>query len=253
MKLRSAFLAGVVALAGSGSLATTTGRVAAAASSSYLTGQTLLKAHRYDEAVAAFQRAIRQKDNVALAYGGIGTAYFDQGKYGPSYKAYARATQLLPKSALMAYLAAEAALYARVYTAAVTYASRSLTLQPNVYATYHIRFLAYGSLKLKKNQVLDAQAEVKLAPNDPEAWNDLGISLGNYSKLSGSLAAFAHALRLKPGYWAYYKNRAIVEYNNRKYNAALKDFQLARDHAPDATQRRILNEAITNLKKRMHH
>lgn len=256
MKLCALLLACVAAVAGTlttaqaGSLSGS--RTAQASKSPYLNGQALLKAHQYRQAEAAFHQAILQHDHVALAYAGIGTAKIDVGNFVAGFKAYQQAARLLPKNAAINYYTAYAALYARAYTSTVMYATRALALQPNVYLTYHLRFLAYGRLQLKKKQVSDARAEVRIAPGNPESWNDLGIALGNDGQLPASISAFGRAIRLKPHYWAYFKNRAIVEIYNKQLPRALADFQTARNLAPDPADKKILAETITNLKKRMH-
>ena len=255
MKFCAPFLAGFLVIAGFLSTASASperlspGGLAGA----YATGQSLLKAHQYRQAQAAFRQAIAQKDHVALAYAGLGTADIDLGETIAGFKAYQQGARLLPKSAAMNYYAGFAALYARAYTWAVTYASRSIALLPNYYPSYHLRFLAYGRLKNKKKQVADAKMEVKLLPNTPDTWNDYGIALGNDGQLLQSISAFGKAISLKPGYWAYYKNRAIIEIYNKQQGKALADFQKAAALAPDPADRKLMLDTAAKLKKRMHH
>jgi tetratricopeptide (TPR) repeat protein len=226
---------------------------ALAAGSYYANGQALLKAKQYKAAAAAFTRAVAHKDHVALAYVGLGTADSDLGNYVAGFKAYQHAATLLPRNAEIAYFTAFAALYARAYDSSVSYATKAIALDPKSYAAYHMRFLAYGRLKNKKKQVADAHSEVKLGPKYPEAWNDYGIALGNDGQLPQSISAFGRAIALKPLYWAYYKNRGIVEVYNKQQSRALADFTKAEALAPDPADKKILAETAANLKKRMHH
>jgi tetratricopeptide (TPR) repeat protein len=219
----------------------------------YSTGQSLLKAHRYRAAQTAFRQAIAHKDHLAFAYAGLGTADIDLGDSVAGFKAYQQAAKLLPGSAAMNYYAGFAALYARAYNWAVTYATRSIKLHPNYYPSYHLRFLAYGRLKSKKHQVSDARMEVKLVPNNPETWNDYGIALGNDGQLPQSISAFGKAIKLKPNYWAYYKNRAIIEIYNKQQSRALQDFEKAGALAPDVADKKLMADTAAKLKKRMHH
>jgi len=255
MKLRLVLLVGAASVAGS--LATVHASPSRLApngpASAYAQGQTLLKTHQYRQAQVAFRQAIAQKDHVALAYAGLGTADIDLGDFKGGFLAYQAAAKLMPTSAAMNYYAAFAALYARAYTSAVTYATRSIQLYPGYYPSYHLRFLAYGRLQNKKHQVSDAKMEVKLVPNSPETWNDYGIALGNDGQLPQSISAFGKAIKLRPAYWAYYKNRAIIEIYNKQQSKALADFEKAGALAPDAADKKLMADTAAKLKKRMHH
>ena len=255
MKLRALLLVGTVALAeGLTTVHASSSQLAARGpASAYSQGQTLLKSHQFRRAQSAFRQAIAKKDHVALAYAGLGTADIDLGDYKGGFKAYQAAAKLLPKSAAMNYYAGFAALYARAYNAAVTYATRSIQLQPGYYPSYHLRFLAYGRLQNKKHQVSDAKIEVKLLPSNPDTWNDYGIALGNDGQLPQSISAFGKAIKLRPAYWAYYKNRAIIEIYNKQQNRALQDFEKAGVLAPDAADKKLMADTAAKLKKRMHH
>ncbi len=255
MKLCALLLAGIAALAGglSSVHAAPSALHAHGPAGAYATGQARLKAHQFRQAQVAFRQAISQKDHLALAYAGLGTADIDLGDSVGGFKAYQQAAKLLPGSAAMNYYAGFAALYARAYTWAVTYATRSIQLHPNYYASYHLRFLAYGRLKSKKHQVSDAHMEVKLLPGSPDSWNDYGIALGNDGQLPQSISAFGKAITLKPHYWAYYKNRAIIEIYNKQQGRALLDFEKAGALAPDAADQKLMADTAAKLKKRMHH
>lgn len=221
--------------------------------SAYATGEALLKTHRYSQAQVAFRRAIAQKDHLGLAYAGLGTADIDLGDSVGGFKAYRQAAELLPKNAAINFYAGYAALYARAYSWAVTFATRVIKLQPNNYPSYHLRFLAYGRLESKKHQVSDSHMEVKLLSNSSESWNDYGIALGNDGQLPQSIAAFGRAIKLKPSYWAYYKNRAIIEIYNKQQARALVDFEQAAALAPDVADKKLMTDTAAKLKKRMHH
>jgi tetratricopeptide (TPR) repeat protein len=218
-----------------------------------VTGQSLLQAHRYREAQAAFRRAIAEKDHTAFSYAGLGTASIDLGDYVGGFKAYQQAVRLLPNNAAMNYYAAYAALDANAYTWTVTYAKRSLKLHPNYFPSYHLLFLAYGRLKDKKNQVTSARMEARLLPGSADSWNDLGIALGNDAQLRESITAFTRAIQMRPKYWAYYKNRAIIEVYNKQPNQAIADLQRAQALAPDPADKKLLAATITRLKKALHH
>lgn len=218
----------------------------------YDTGQTALRARQYRQARSEFQMAIHCHDHLTQAYANLGTANFDLGQYSAAYSAYRSATLRAPHDPSLTYITGFAALYAGKWKEAVAYATATLKLQPKSDVTYHLRFLAYGRLLLKKQQVQDASAEVKLKPYNSDYWDDVGIALYNDSKLADSIGAFTHAIQLQPSRWNYYKNRAISEVAGKKSKVALKDLEKAYSLASTRSDKKQLSIVIAKLKKGLH-
>src|SRR6266446_281679 len=66
----------------------------------YRTGTRLLELGRYNEAIEAFQKAIKVKSDSPLIHNDLGYSYFLVGKYGPAVAAYREAIRLQPNYAL---------------------------------------------------------------------------------------------------------------------------------------------------------
>jgi tetratricopeptide (TPR) repeat protein len=173
------------------------------------------------------------------------------GKPAAAFRAYESAVSHDPSNAAFLYYAAYSALYAQDFRGAVSYATRFIRVQPKNPAGYHLRFLAYGKLLDHKNQVKDARVEVQLQPRNPDSYNDLGIALTNDTKFAAAVKTFTQAVRLRPGYLAYYTNRAMAENLNGQPNAVLRDLYTARSLAKDALTRKQIDEAISNYEKHL--
>jgi len=217
----------------------------------YDRGQTYMKVRNFPAALTQFGLSIRRNQRVADSYANIGTANLDMGKPAAAYRAFKAAVSHNATNAAYLYYAAYSALYNQDFRGAVSYATRFIGLQPKNPAGYHLRFLAYGKLLERKNQVKDASAEVKLQPRSPESYDDLGIALTNDGKFAPAVTAFSHAIHLRPASLSYYTNRAMAENLNGQTNAVLRDLHTARSLAKDSLTKKQIDEAIANFKKHL--
>lgn len=217
----------------------------------YERGQTYLKARNFTAALAQFRISIRRHQRVADSYANIGTADLDMGKPAAAFRAYKAAVSRRPNDPYFLYYAAYAALYAEDFRGAVSYATRFIAVQARNPAGYHLRFLAYGKLLEPKNQVKDANVEVRLQPRSPDSYSDLGIALTNDGKFASAVKAFTHAIQLRPAFLSYYTNRAMAENLNRQPNEVLRDLYTARSLAKDSPTKKQIDQAIANYKKQL--
>lgn len=218
----------------------------------YARGLAELHAGKYAAAQREFQAAIKAHDHVVQSYAGLGAAAIAQHNYGAGYKAYRQAANLDPKNPALQYRTAYAALYAEDYHAAVQYCTRYIQLAPHDWQGYHLRFLAYGDLLDRKRQIADAEQVVKLQPRSAAALNDLGIALANNRQYAKAVQVLTNAIKLNPRNPIFYSNRGQAEYQEKKLNAALADFQKARSLTKDPARRKQLDSVIAYLKKQTH-
>lgn len=271
MKSRSFSLAGGLALVLAG-LSPTAGSVAAASvqrvsvlspaargaaamarADAYSQGQADLRAGRYKQAEAAFRTAIAHHIRVLQSYEGLAAAATRLRDYSTAARAYGSAVKLQPSNATLQYAAAYSALYANDYHAAVRYAGGYIKLRPRDPRGFHLRFLAEGSLFQRKPQLNDALRELKLEPNNASAYNDVGIAQANNKQYRKAVATLTRAIALDRGNGGYYANRALAEYELKELKAALSDYQRALARTTDPTRKRQLTNAITFLRKQIHH
>jgi Flp pilus assembly protein TadD len=158
-----------------------------------------------------------------------------------------------PREPAVLYGAAYSALGSRSFHAAVQYATRFLRLQPKSYDGYHVRFLAYGNLLMPKQQVKDASMEVRLQPRNPDAYEDLGIAYVNNQKYAQARTVFTKAIKLHPGTFEYYSNRAAAEVYGKQPELAVKDLKKARSLAPNAATKQNLDRDIKAVEKQIQH
>ncbi len=166
-------------------------------------GGQLCRLGRCEEAIKAFDEAIKQNDpdNVYLAWYGKGLALGYLGKYQTAIEAFQQAINTLPKREDLK-----------------NFHSSILQQQSVVY-----RYLEnYEQALTVINQA------ISLVPNNPNHYNEKWSVLSELKRYDEGLAAITQAINLAPRA-AWYYNRGILYYNQQKYKLALADFNKAID------------------------
>ncbi|REJ49963.1 MAG: hypothetical protein DWQ58_15950, partial [Microcystis aeruginosa TA09] len=164
-------------------------------------GGQLWRLRRSEEAIKAFDEAIKQNDpdNVYLAWYGKGLALFELSKYQTAIEALQQAINTLPKGEDLK-----------------NFHSSILQQQSVVY-----RYLEnYEQALTVINQA------ISLVPNNPNHYNEKWGVLSELKRYDEGLAAINQAIHLAPRA-AWYGNRGVLYYNQQKYELALSDYSKA--------------------------
>ncbi|NCQ94316.1 MAG: tetratricopeptide repeat protein [Microcystis aeruginosa W11-06] len=184
-------------------------------------GGQLWRLGRIEEAIKAFDEAIKQNDpdNVYLAWYGKGLALFDFYKDQPAIEALQQAINTLPKRENLK-----------------KFHSSILQRQSVVY-----RFLGDFSTSAGREREARENYEqaltvinqaISLFPNNPNYYNEKWSVLSELKRYDEGLAAITQAIYLAPRA-AWYVNRGILYRRQQKYELALDDYNQAIELNPN--------------------
>ncbi|REJ59733.1 MAG: tetratricopeptide repeat protein [Microcystis aeruginosa DA14] len=198
-------------------------------------GGQLWRLGRYEEAIKAFDEAIKQNDpkNVYLAWYGKGLALGALDKYQPAIEALQQAINTLPKGEDLknfhsSILQQQSVVYRSLenYEQALTVINQAISLFPNNPKSYIIKWVVLYELK-RYDEGLDTITQaINRAPR--AFW--YVIRGGSYSlqkKYELALADLNKAMKLNPNYALAYSVRGELYYYQKKYDLALADFNKA--------------------------
>ncbi|MCZ8026164.1 MAG: tetratricopeptide repeat protein [Microcystis sp. LE19-10.1B] len=204
-------------------------------------GGQLWRLRRHEEAIKAFDEAIKQNDpkNVYLAWYGKGLALGALDKDQPAIEALQQAINTLPKGEDLknfhsSILQQQSVVYRSLenYEQALTVINQAISLFPNNPKSYIIKWVVLYELK-RYDEGLDTITQaINRAPR--AFW--YVIRGGSYSlqkKYELALDDFNKAMKLNPNYALAYSGRGELYYYQKKYDLALADFNKAIDINPN--------------------
>ena len=151
-----------------------------------------------DFAIQMFDEALKLDQDFALAYAGLGEAYWQ--KYQATH---------------------ENALVER----AITASDRALALDPHQ-AQVHVSLgiIYHGTGKIE-TAIEEFERAVSLQPRNDDAYRWLGRCLQHQGDMQGAVKYFEKAIEIRPGYWDNYNALGFCYYTFGSYREAAEQFR----------------------------
>ncbi|MBE9072426.1 tetratricopeptide repeat protein [Microcystis sp. LEGE 08355] len=218
-------------------------------------GGQLWRLRRHEEAIKAFDEAIKQNDpkNVYLAWYGKGLALFALDKYQPAIEALQQAINTLPKGEDLknfhsSILQQQSGVYRSLgdfstsagrerearenYEQALTVINQAISLVPNNPNSYNEKYGVLDKLKRYDEGLAAINQAINLAPRAAWYYNR-GVLYYNQQKYDLALSDWNKAIELNPNFAGAYYNRGLLYYNQQKYDLALSDWNKAIELNPN--------------------
>ena len=197
-------------------------------------GKAFHNLKRSEEALSAYDQAIRLDPNYARAYAHKGWALNDLKRYEEALQACEQALRLDPNSA-HAYVNKGWALNdLKRYEEALQACEQALRLDPNYADAYNNKGEALYGLKRYEEALRAYEQALRFDPNFSDACYNEGNALNELKRYEEALQAYNQALRLDPNYADAYYNKGIVLNNLKRYAEAVQTYDQALRLNPNA-------------------
>jgi tetratricopeptide (TPR) repeat protein/glycosyltransferase involved in cell wall biosynthesis len=200
-------------------------------------GNALKEIGQWEEAIAAYQQALRFKPNYPEAHHNLGSVLRDQGKLAEAVQHYREALVLKPNYAEALHNLGVTLRFQGKFAEAIAQFQQSLALNPNypeVYNSWGYLLQLQGETE---HSLAKYQQALALKPNYPEVYNNLGNLLQSQGKFADAIAHYRQAIVLKAAYPEAYNNlgNALQEQGNLEPAiAAYQQALLLRPDYPEA-------------------
>ena len=243
---------------------------AANATDLYNRGNTLYNLSRFEEALAAYERAINLRPDYAEVWQEKAKTLYELKKYRESQSAYDKAIELKPEyleawtgrgyaleklqqsqeaiasfdNALKIqpdYAAAwegrgDTLLDSQRYEEAIASYEKAVQFQPNLYDAWYNRGQAYQKLKQYDRAVESYQKAVEIKFDNYEAWYNIGNVFLEVNKNQEAFEAYEKAVRFQPNFYQGWYSKGIALLKMRRHEEAVEAYEKAVKLKPDYYQ-----------------
>ena len=227
----------------------------------YNRGNTLYNLSRFEEALAAYEKAISLRSDYAEVWQEKAKTLYELKKYQESQAAYDRAIELKPEyleawtgrgyaldklqqsqEAIASFENAlkiqpdypqawegrgDALLDSQRYEEAIASYEKAVQFQPNLYRAWYNRGQAYQKLKQYDRAVESYQKAVEIKFDNSEVWYDLGNVFLELNKNQEAFEAYEKAVRFQPNFYQAWYSKGIALLKMRRHEEAAAAYEKA--------------------------
>jgi tetratricopeptide (TPR) repeat protein/peroxiredoxin len=203
-------------------------------------GSVFFQRGYYDQAGAAFERALHDSPDSAEALYGLGSVYLNQQKAAEARASFERATKLhasYPDTLANAWnnLGLLSAREGRTEEA-IGYFDQALRLSPDHVVALENLGSAYRQLKQWDDARKAFERALAVSPNDPEANYGLGMVFAQTDDTARALEHLQRALQSRPSYPEALNNLGILYLRTQRRDEAVAKFEECIRVAPEFDQ-----------------
>jgi tetratricopeptide (TPR) repeat protein/S1-C subfamily serine protease len=192
----------------------------------YARGLALREQDKYQEALASFDRATQIKPNLYEAWRERGNVLYFLNRYPEALASYDKAIAFNDKDSVLYMWRGDLLYKLKRYPEARDAYSRAITLKPHPFA-YNSRGFARSDLGDKQGAIADYNKAIELKPDDAEAYNNRGNARYHLGDKKGAIADYTKAIELKPDLAYAYSNRGNARYQLGDKQGAIADYNKA--------------------------
>jgi tetratricopeptide (TPR) repeat protein len=196
------------------------------AGSWYARGLALLEQDKYQEALASFDRATQIKPSLYEAWRERGIALYNLKRYPEALASIDKAIAINDKDSVLYMLRGDLLYELKRYPEARDAYSRAIKLKPHPFA-YNNRGNARDDLGDKQGAIADYSKAIELKPDLAEAYSNRGNARSALGDKQGAIADYSKAIELKPDLAGAYNNRGLARSDLGDKQGAIEDAQKA--------------------------
>jgi serine/threonine protein kinase len=213
-------------------------------------GNTFLNQKCYEEALKAYEEAIRLDPNYAIAHTSKGYVLYRMRSYEEALKAYEEAIRLDPNYAIAHTSKGRTLTELKRYEEALKAYEEAIRLDPNYVIAHTSKGYALTELKHYGEALRAYEEAIRLDPNYAIAHANKGNTLNELNRYGEALRAYEEAIRLDPNYAIAYANKGNVLIVLKYYSEALIAYEEAIRLDPnDAADHASKGYVLTKLKR----
>ena len=213
-------------------------------------GNALRGLRRFEDALAAYDKAIALKPDYADAFYNRGITFMDLQRFEEALASYDKVIALEPRYGKALNNRGNVLQVLKRFEEAVASYDRAVAVEPGYIDAFYNRGIALQELKRFGEALASADKVIALKPDCAEAFNNRGNALGALKQFDAALASFDQAIAFRPVYAEAYNNRGNALRAIKRFDDALTSYEQAiaiKPHYADAVYGR--GNTLSELKR----
>ncbi|MEG4066561.1 CHAT domain-containing tetratricopeptide repeat protein [Microcoleus sp. Pol11C2] len=191
----------------------------------YKRGLELAKLEQYEEAIAAYDKALEIDPKFHCAWNGKGITLNYWGRYSEALAAFKKCLQIKPKFHWAWNGKGIALNYLERYSEALAAFKKCLEIEPKFHGAWLGKGIALNYLELYSEALTVFNKCLEIKPKFHWAWNGKGIALNHLRCYSEAIASFDKALEIKDDQlWLAWDYRGLAFLYTDRYNEAIQNW-----------------------------
>ncbi len=193
---------------------------------------SLYEIEAYEEAIAAYERAIEIKPDSHEAFNNKGSALDKLGRYEEAIAAYERAIEIKPDKHEAFYNKGNTLGNLGRYEEAIAAYERAIEIKPDSHEAFYNKGSALDDLGRYEEAIAAYERAIEIKPDKDEAWNGRGIALRRSGKVEEAIASYDRALEINPNDPDIWDNRGYALFFAGRYPEAMISYDRALEINP---------------------
>ncbi len=190
-------------------------------------GNTHFGEGRYEEAIAAYDRALDLQPDDATVWHNRGSALFQLQRYQETVESCDRAVQLRPDYARAWTHRGLALMQLQQFESALDSFDRAVDAQPHHADIWNYRAQALIALQSYPEAIAAYDRATQAKPDYGAAWNNMGFALACLERYEEAIAAYDAAIKIDSNYAKAWMNRGLALVKLERYPEAIEAYDRA--------------------------
>lgn len=188
-------------------------------------GDKLVSSQQYDQAIACYDKLIKNKPKNADAWYWRGHALYSLNKHDEAITAYDKVIEIRPEDSNTWWLRGQALAAQQNYQAAVDSYNRAITIYSDFYGFWLDRGNALYFLQQYEDAIASYEKVIQLKPDNINAWNYKGVTLIKLQRYEEALVVYDQAIEIKSDCADYWYNKACCYALQNNVTLAIQNLQ----------------------------
>ncbi len=191
----------------------------------YDLSRAYIKAHDYDKAIEALERALDIDSKFIEAWNVLGAVYFGKGEYKKSIDTFQRLLKLRPKDHIVWYNVSRAYIKNGEYHNAIMALEQTIKINADMVKAWNLLAASYYVDEEYFKSIKTYEHLLNLMPLDHSVWYNLGRAYIKYGEYEKAIDALEHAIKINASYGPAWNVLGASYFGKGEYNRSIEAFK----------------------------